>query len=149
MSTVIAVTQRGGRFLAHLGEMCLAMCVGAVILNLMVFRGAALIGYPDLYQRFPELSTLWIALTLSVPMAAWMRFRGHDWRPTLEMSGATIVVWVLLIGIYWLGILPKTSLLEWQLSLACPVMAAVMLLRFNLYSGQMSHGRMAQVARPA
>ena len=86
---------------------------------------------------------------LSVPMAAWMRFRGHDWRPTLEMSGATIVVWVLLIGIYWLGILPKTSLLEWQLSLACPVMAAVMLLRFNLYSGQMSHGRMAQVARPA
>ena len=105
MSTVIAVTQRGGRFLAHLGEMCLAMCVGAVILNLMVFRGAALIGYPDLYQRFPELSTLWIALTLSVPMAAWMRFRGHDWRPTLEMSGATIVVWVLLIGIYWLGIL--------------------------------------------
>jgi hypothetical protein len=52
------------------------------------FGGAALIGYPDLIAQAPVLSTLVLAINVSLAMGAWMRFRRHSWRPTLEMAGA-------------------------------------------------------------
>jgi hypothetical protein len=67
-------------------------------------------------------------------MAAWMRFRGMDWRPTLEMAGATMVCGLLLIAAYWLDLIARSSLIEVQTSLACPLMLATMLFRFRLYS---------------
>jgi hypothetical protein len=66
------------------------------------------------------------------------------WRPTLEMSGATMLVGLLLIAGYWLGIVGQSSLIKVQTSLACPLMLAVMLLRFGLYSshaGRHAHAR--------
>ncbi|HEY3007502.1 MAG TPA: hypothetical protein VGJ63_05480 [Micromonosporaceae bacterium] len=138
-TTVARVARPAGRFLAHLAEMCAVMCLGAIALSLLIFGGVALLGYPDLADRLPALSTLVIAINLSVPMAVWMRYRGMDWRPTLEMSGATLVVGVLLIVAYWVGIVSESSLLGLQLQLACPVMIAVMLLRFRLYSGLAGH----------
>jgi hypothetical protein len=128
-----------GRFAAHYAEMCLVMCVGAVTLSVALFEGASLIGYPDLPQRAPVLSTLVLAINLSVPMAAWMRFRRMDWRCTLEMSGATMAAGFLLIGASWLGIIPQSSLFAWLRSLACPIMLVIMLLRFDQYSGRAGH----------
>jgi hypothetical protein len=128
-----------GHFIWHFVQMCLACCIGGVTLSVLFFGGAALIGYPDLIQRFPELSTLVIAFNVSLPMAAWMRFRGMEWRPTLEMASTTMVVGVLLIGLAWLGIVPRSSLLEWLTGLACPVMLIPMLLRLDLYTGRKGH----------
>ncbi|HEX6551669.1 MAG TPA: hypothetical protein VF026_02820 [Ktedonobacteraceae bacterium] len=128
-----------GHFLWHFVQMCLACCIGGITLSVLFFGGAALIGYPDLIQRFPELSTLVIAFLLALPMAAWMRFRGMEWCPTLEMAAAPIVVGVLLIGLAWLGIVPRSSLIEWLTGLACPVMLIPMLLRLDLYTGRKGH----------
>jgi hypothetical protein len=131
---VAGVLRRVGRFVAHYLEMCMVMCVGAVGLSVVFFGAAALLGFTDLPQRAPELSALVVAVNLSLPMAVWMRFRGMAWRPTLEMSGAPMLVGLLLIAGYWLGAVGESSLIEVQASLACPLMLAVMLLRFGLYS---------------
>jgi hypothetical protein len=78
-----------------------------------------------------------VAINLSLPMAAWMRFRGMAWRPTLEMSGATILAGVGLLVGYWSGAVAQDNLLPLQTGLlACPLMVAVMLLRFPLYSSE-------------
>ena len=124
-----------GRFALHLAEMCVVMCAGAVVLSVAFFGAAGLLGYTDLPQRAPELSVFVIAVNLSLPMAAWMRFRGMPWRPTLEMAGSTMVVGLLLIAAYWADLIATDSLIEVQTSLACPVMIAAMLVRFRLYSG--------------
>jgi hypothetical protein len=79
-----------GRFVLHYIEMCAVMCIGALVLSVLFFGAAGLLGYTDMPQQYPELSVLVIAIDLSVPMAAWMRFRGMDWQPTLEMAGSTI-----------------------------------------------------------
>ncbi len=42
-----------------------------------------------------------MALTMTVPMVAWMRYRGHGWRPCLEMAAAMFVptfVAIALLG---------------------------------------------------
>jgi hypothetical protein len=113
----------------------MVMCGGAVVLSVIFFGGAALLGYDDLPRTAPELSVLVIAVNLSVPMLVWMRYRGMDWQPTLEMSGSTMAVGLLLIAAYWTDVVARDSLVEIQTSLACPVMLAVMLVRFRLYSG--------------
>ncbi len=128
-----------GHFLLHLLEMCVTMCVGAVILSFAFFGGAALIGYPDLVRQAPAFATLVLAINLTVPMVAWMRFRRHEWRPTLEMGGATLALGILLIAAGWLGIIPVSDLFEWEIRLACPVMLVAMLFRLDLYTGRMSH----------
>ena len=123
-----------GRFGLHLAEMCMVMCGGAVVLSVLFFGGAALLGYDDLPRTAPELSVLVLAVNLSVPMLVWMRVRGMAWQPTLEMSGSTMVVGLLLIAAYWVDVVARDSLIEIEASLACPVMLTVMLLRFRLYS---------------
>jgi hypothetical protein len=128
-----------GHFLWHFVQMCLACCIGGFILCFLFFGSAALIGYPNLIHQFPELSTLVIAILVAVPMAAWMRFRGMEWRPTLEMAAAPIVLGVLLIGLAWLGIVPKSNLIEWLTRLVCPVMLIPMVFRLDLYTGRKDH----------
>jgi hypothetical protein len=128
------VIARAGYFIWHLVEMCLAMCIGGIPLIILFFVGAAQIGYPNLLERFPELSVLVIGFTLSLPMTAWMRFRGHEWRPTLEMASTTIVLGIVLVGLGWFGVLSKSSLFEWMTRLACPVMIIPMLFRLDIYT---------------
>jgi len=118
--------------------MCMVMCAGAAALSLLFFGAASLLGYTDLLRTAPELVVLVIALNLSVPMLAWMRYRGMAWQPTLEMAGSSMVVGLALIAAYWMDLIARTSLVEVQTSLACPVMLAVMLARFRLYSGSHS-----------
>jgi hypothetical protein len=132
---VVRVLRPIGRFVAHLVEMCMVMCVGAIALSVLVFGVAAGLGFSDMPERQPELTVLLIAINLSLPMAAWMRYRAMGWRPTLEMSGATMVVGLLLIAAYWLGIVDKSNLVDVQTSLACPSMLPPMLFRYRLYSG--------------
>jgi len=130
-------------FVRHFLEMCLAMCIGGGILNALLFVvGPALIGYPDLRQRFPGAALLVIAVIYTLPMAAWMRFRRMDWRPTLEMSGATIGLAVALVAFFWGGIISTSSLRGWALSFcgpACVLMIVVMLFRLDLYTGRTGH----------
>jgi hypothetical protein len=110
-----------------------------VTLSIAFFGGAALIGYPDLIVQAPFFSTVMLAIFLTVPMVAWMRFRHHEWRPSLEMGSATMGLGILLIAGGLFGLIPVSNMFEWVASLACPVMLVPMLLRLNLYTGGMDH----------
>jgi hypothetical protein len=129
------IVARAGYFIWHFLEMCLAMCIGGIPLIVLFFVGAAKIGYPDLLEQSPELSVLVVGFILSLPMTAWMRYRGHEWRPTLEMASTTIILAILLVGLGWLGILARDSLFEWLTRFACPAMLIPMLFRLDLYTG--------------
>ena len=131
--------RKAGRFVLHYLEMCMACCVGGVTLGFAFFGGAALLGYPDLIPKTPFFSTLMLAIILTVPMVAWMRFRDHGWRPTLEMGAATMGLGMVVIALGMIGLVPPSGMFEWVASLACPVMLIPMLLRLNLYTESMDH----------
>lgn len=144
----VAVSARGrGRevwsFARHFLEMCVAMCVGGGLINAMIFvAGPALVGYPDPREETPGLALLMIAFVYTLPMAAWMRFRGMAWRPTLEMSGATVGLALLLIGLAGFGSISESGLRELALGFcgpACAIMFLVMLFRLDLYAGRTGH----------
>jgi hypothetical protein len=128
-----------GQFLRHYVEMCAAMCIGEVPLDALFYGLAVLIGYSDPVHQFPALATLVLAFDMSVPMAAWMRYRGMEWGPIAEMSGAMFAEAMVLIGVAWLGLLPTSSLVVWMLVLMMPVMLVPMLFRLGLYTERMGH----------
>jgi hypothetical protein len=100
----LTLGRQGWNFARHFLEMCIAMCAGGAILSLIVFGIPALIGSPNLREQFPELGLILIAILLTLPMAAWMRFRGMEWRPIVEMSAVPIGLAILLIGGVWAGL---------------------------------------------
>jgi len=134
----ISAARQAWNFGRHYLEMCVAMCVGVGLSGLLV-RGAAMVGYSDLRQQVPELSLLAIAVVITLPMAAWMRFRGMEWRPILEMSAAGIAV---VVAAALLGIVSASSVATGSVcGLACVGMFIVMLFRLDLYTGRTGHHR--------
>ena len=133
------------RFLAELGGMCAVMCVGGSILSFASFQAAIWLGYPNLALQAPELSVAIITGCLAVPMAAYMALRGHGRRHNLVMTGSTLAVGMVVIGLLWSGAIPATGQQGWRSLFglvcgpACLAMVAEMLISFNMYSGRARH----------
>ena len=128
----------------HFFEMCIAMCVAGVPLTLMVFAAISTLASVDLQEQYPALALIVTAFGLTLPMSAWMVFRGMPWRPVLEMAAAAFVVAILLIAVVVVGIVGSETL---QLTvgefcgLSCVAMLVVMLFRLDLYTGRTGHHR--------
>src|SRR5689334_7474660 len=73
------------RFVRHFGEMVVAMLVGMVAFEVLNAALLTPLGLGALFDS-PEAGALAMAGAMTVPMVAWMRIRGHAWRPTAEMA---------------------------------------------------------------
>jgi hypothetical protein len=134
-----------GRFVAELAGMCAVMCLGAIALSFAAFGAASALGYPSLAVQEPELSAAIITVGLALPMAGYMVVRGHGRRHNLVMTGSTILVGLVVIGLLWSGAIATDGLQNWHslYGLICPpaclVMVVEMLISFNMYSGRARH----------
>jgi len=130
----VSVRSQAWAFGRHFAEMCIAMCVGVAVTNLLLRSGA---WGTDLRQAWPGLSLAVISVGLTLPMAAWMRFRGMGWRPILEMSVAGIAA-VMVAA--WLGVISASGVAVGTVcGLACVAMFGGMLLRLDTYTGRGAH----------
>jgi hypothetical protein len=73
-------------FVRHYVEMLLAMFLGMLVLGgpAMLALGAAGVSSAELKAEAPALLLLGMGVTMTVPMVAWMRHRGHGWAPSNE-----------------------------------------------------------------
>jgi hypothetical protein len=128
-----------GHFALHFGEMCLPMCIGFAIGDLVYFWLAGMAGYGEPFTELPVVSVLVVTLTMTAPMTAWMLYRGMPGRPVAEMSAAMPILAVVLLGLGRLGILPLGNLALLEHGLMMPVMLVPMLVRLDLYTGRADH----------
>jgi hypothetical protein len=121
------------RFVRHYVEMLVAMFAGMFALGLPL----AALGW-DIDPI--ELELLWMAFIMSVPMVAWMRYRGHGWAPAGEMTAAMFVPSFAAIALLWAGIVEggHTPMMIQHVAMF-PAMLAVMLLRRSEYTGHAAH----------
>lgn len=134
-----STAQGAWHFTRHFFEMCAAMCIGHAALNPVYLWGMGQLGYSDAFVQLPELSVLAVAVNMTVPMAAWMRFRGMKWRLNAEMSAAMFVEAMMVIVANWLGIIPQGNPVSLMMGLMMPFMLIPMLLRLNAYTGRSCH----------
>jgi flagellar biosynthetic protein FliP len=114
---------RARHFVRHYLEMVVAMLVGMAVLG-----GLEALVWPALTAR-ADVGVMVMATNMSIGMGAWMRFRGHSWRGTAEMSASMYAPFAVLLVPYWTGTITEHDLMGWGHVLMLPAMALVMVLR--------------------
>ena len=130
-----------GHFVLHFFEMCMPMCIGWAVGDVIYFAIAEQLGSSEPFRDWPTLSLLVVTFNMTAPMVAWMQLRGMAWRPTAEMAAGMVVLALLIAVAGWMGIVAMETLPWLAHGLMMPAMLVPMLLRLDLYSG---HPRGAQ-----
>jgi hypothetical protein len=116
-------------FIRHYVEMLIAMFAGMGVL-------AGVPAAAGFEVDSIELALLWMAFTMSVPMVAWMRYRGHGWAPSWEMTASMFIPSFAAIALLWTGVADEHgTLMAIQHVGMFPAMLVAMLLRRDEYSG--------------
>jgi hypothetical protein len=117
-------------FIRHYVEMVLAMLLGMVVLGVPAEGSLRALGTGshDAYAEVPALMLLGMATTMTVPMVAWMRYRGHAWRPNAEMAASMYIPTFAAIALLPAGVHVMTAM-GIQHVLMFPAMLGAMLLR--------------------
>jgi hypothetical protein len=129
-------------FARHYAEMVVAMFLGMFVLGGV---GALLLGLAGVdvstwSSDAPALLLLSMAATMSAPMVAWMRHRGHGWAPAWEMTASMFVPSFAGVALLWGGLVQDSdTLLAIQHVAMFPSMLVAMLLRRGEYTGHAAH----------
>lgn len=127
------------RFALHYVEMVVAMLVGMMVLWPVWMLATT--GVDDgSVLRGVEVESLVMATTMALPMAGWMRFRGHGWAPTVEMSAAMYVGFLVTFPFLWAGALGAGGVMLIGHVAMFVLMLVAMLLRWDEYAHGCHHG---------
>lgn len=130
------------RFLLHVLEMMVVMMIGMCALG-GVSRGlyALIAGHGFVLRQHVVLAALVMAVDMTLPMALWMRFRGHSWERGGEMGLAMFAPTLVALAFFWAGALAWDAVLGIAMILMIPAMVGVMLYRKDEYSAPHARGR--------
>ncbi len=127
-----------GRFARHYAEMVVVMFAGMIVLGLPA--NLVLGGFGVELHDAPAAMLLSMGITMTVPMVAWMRYRGHGWAASNEMAASMMVPSVAVVGLLAAGVVVETgTLLAIQHGVMFPAMLAVMFLRLDEYTHAHAH----------
>ena len=128
-------------FIRHYLEMVAAMFLGMGVLfaPALLALGAAGVSSAELRSDAPALLLLGMGVTMTVPMVAWMRYRGHGWAASNEMAASMLIPTAGVIALLGADLVDDVgALLMIEHVVMLPAMLVAMLLRRDEYSGAAS-----------
>ena len=117
----------------HYVEMVIAMAVGMYALSPVWTFLLDAAGW-SAFLDSPEAMAMVMATDMTIGMTAWMRFRGHSWRPCAEMGAAMYLPFLLLFPPMWAGLISSGTMFLWGHVLMLFAMAGAMALRPHEYA---------------
>jgi hypothetical protein len=116
-------------FVRHYVEMVVVMFLGMGVLALPVRGAMGVVGTS--YAELGDGAMLFgMAVTMTAPMIAWMRYRGHSWRANADMAAAMFLPTFAVIALLWGGLVEDLGVLMLGEHVAMLLgMLAAMLLR--------------------
>jgi hypothetical protein len=128
-------------FIRHYIEMVVVMFAGMLVLGLPAEAGLQAIGSGTsaLTDDAPAVVFLGMAATMTIPMVAWMRFRGHRWQPTLEMAASMVIPTFIAIALLAADVAGFHALMGLEHVAMLLGMLVAMLLRVEEYAGHEHH----------
>lgn len=123
----------GWRFARHLLEMVVAMMAGMALFGVALWALGEPPGYANLFVEYGLMGA-----SMSAPMVAWMRYRGHPWRDGGEMTAAMVLPMLAPVALVQLDVavpgLSEGSLMMLSHVAMIGGMVALMLYRFDRYT---------------
>jgi hypothetical protein len=125
-------------FARHFGEMLVAMFLG-----MGVFAGLATLAFAAAGGSYSDLPggvrVMLMGIYMTIPMVAWMAYRGHAAARNVEMAMSMIAPSAAAAALAFGGALGTGAALAVQHAVMVPAMLAVMLWRYAEYARP--HGR--------
>jgi hypothetical protein len=137
-----------GQFARHYVEMVIAMLLGMLVLGLPA-EGALLAfgsSTSELERDSPALMLLGMAVVMTVPMVAWMRHRGHGWRPSAEMAASMFLPTFAVVALMAGGAIDFWTAMGIERVAMLPSMLVAMLLHRAEYARHAHHAARHQFA---
>ena len=131
------MTKSTRHFIRHYAEMIAAMFLGMGVLfaPAMLALGAAGVSSAEVRSDAPALLLLGMGVTMTVPMVAWMRYRGHGWGASNEMAASMLIPTAGVIALLGTGLVDGIgTLFMIEHVVMLPAMLVAMLLRREEYS---------------
>ena len=140
-AATIGRRRQTAHFLRHYLEMCVPMCIGFAVGDVMYFCGGRTIRLLRTVCELPQLSILIVTFTITAPIVASMRFRGMPRRETAQMAAVMPVLAIALLALGWLTIVAKADLALLEHGLMMPAMLVPIVFRLDFYTGDAGHAR--------
>jgi hypothetical protein len=127
---------RRSHFWRHFVQMIVAMIVGMAVLGVPSRAVLGALGYTwdEAVVRFPEIVCVVMTFNMAVGMVVWMRFRGHGWGASAEMTAAMYAATAITLAMFWLHIISSDPLIGLMHVLMVPAMLFAMLYRRDEYA---------------
>jgi hypothetical protein len=128
-------TSRTGLFVLNFLEMQIPMGLGAFVCYLLGRLVPASSSFATVYHPGTYLFTVGDLLFLTVPVVAWLIFRGRGWRNSLQMAMAMLapVAAIIVVG-QLLGYAYRLWLVTAMYPAMCLGMLAYMLYRHDVFA---------------
>src|SRR3954451_23097400 len=93
------------QFARHYAEMVIAMLLGMAVLWMPAKLALGALGMSSQELQDDAAAMLLVmATTMTVPMVGWMRYRGHGWPASLEMSASMYLPTLAALSLLWTGL---------------------------------------------
>jgi hypothetical protein len=119
-------------FVRHLVEMVVAMMLG-MMAGVGIFVSVIGGTYDDARHEYPTAALLVMAIGMTAPMVAWMRFRRHSWRDSVQMGAAMMVPAVPFLVLLWCHV-TRVAMTGQYMAVSTAAMLALMFYRWDVYS---------------
>jgi hypothetical protein len=121
-----------GALTRHYLEMVVTMVIGMIVLHPLWAVTFDAAGRSDALDHATVMALV-MATDMSLGMGAWMRYRGHSWRPILEMSATMYLPFAVFLVPVWVGVMSGGAMLIAGHGLMLPTMLALMVWRRDEY----------------
>jgi hypothetical protein len=91
-------------FWRHFLQMLAAMAVGMIATGAIFLSVVGLKTWDQVIVQYPAQALLAMAAGMTIPMVAWMLFRGMGRRNSAEMAAATVLPVVPFLCLVWFGV---------------------------------------------
>jgi hypothetical protein len=115
----------------------LAVMLAGMVASAAIFLTVIQMDWEEATASHPIASLLVIAAGMTVPMAAWMLYRGMGWRNTSEMAAAMILPVVPFLLLVWFDVTKSAQCGAYCL-IGIAAMLGLMLSRRADYSMEMA-----------
>ena len=109
-------------FWRHFLEMFAAMAVGMIATGAVFLSVVGLKTWDEVTAQYPTQALLAMAAGMTIPMVAWMLFRGMGWKNSYEMAAAMVLPVIPFLFLVWFDVTKSA-----QCGGYCVVMIAAML----------------------
>jgi hypothetical protein len=91
-------------FWRHFFEMLAAMAVGMAVTIAIFLSIVGLKTWDEITSVYPTQALVAMAVGMTVPMVAWMLYRGMGWRNSYEMAVAMVLPAIPFLCLVWFNV---------------------------------------------